>query len=448
MFMGPWDQGGPWSPSGIGGVHRFLNRVWTLVLDPHGREAGDPDSGVLPAGETEATAEATLRSAAHRTLRDVTADYEAFHFNTMLAKLMELSNTLFRYRGTPVAGSRGVGRGDPAAAADAGAGRAAHHRGAVEPTPDRGRRAVVVDPRAGLARGRRRRDGRGDARGPGPGQRQAARQGRPCRSTSSEEDLEAPSWRARRSPRSWPAGRPTGSSTPAAASSSTSSSATDARGDRDRWRLRRHGCDGAAARRRRPRAEIEGWKGASSRMRMETIEPGDGSAVHDARRQTGHRRDVLSADRSRPSRGVNRQLADGARPAEHGRPDRGQRQAPPRRSDRVEVRAHSGGGDEPAIAVRRIAYRSWPDRRPRRDGRYAAGVYPISFGEPRTRRPSEADVSDVRLGALCWNQYTDWPSLLEAGRRADRLGYRHAVDVGPPLSDRRQLTRGRSSRAG
>ena len=50
MFMGPWDQGGPWSPTGIGGVHRFLNRVWTVVLDPHGQEAGDPDAGKLPAG--------------------------------------------------------------------------------------------------------------------------------------------------------------------------------------------------------------------------------------------------------------------------------------------------------------------------------------------------------------------------------------------------------------
>jgi F420-dependent oxidoreductase-like protein len=29
----------------------------------------------------------------------------------------------------------------------------------------------------------------------------------------------------------------------------------------------------------------------------------------------------------------------------------------------------------------------------------------------------------LRLGALCWNQYTDWPALLEAGRRAERLGY-------------------------
>ena len=105
MFMGPWDQGGPWSPTGIGGVHRFLSRVWTIALDPHGVEPGDPDSGRLPDGETEADARAAIRSAAHRTLRDVTEDYEGFRFNTMVAKLMELANTLMRYRGTPEAGS-------------------------------------------------------------------------------------------------------------------------------------------------------------------------------------------------------------------------------------------------------------------------------------------------------------------------------------------------------
>ena len=105
MFMGPWDQGGPWSPTGIGGVHRFLNRVWTLVIDAEGREPGDPDAGSLPAGESAADAGTALRAAAHKALRDVTEDYEAFHFNTMIAKLMELANTLFRYRGTEVAGS-------------------------------------------------------------------------------------------------------------------------------------------------------------------------------------------------------------------------------------------------------------------------------------------------------------------------------------------------------
>jgi F420-dependent oxidoreductase-like protein len=29
----------------------------------------------------------------------------------------------------------------------------------------------------------------------------------------------------------------------------------------------------------------------------------------------------------------------------------------------------------------------------------------------------------IQLGALCWNQYTTWPDLREAGARADRLGY-------------------------
>ncbi|HYM83603.1 MAG TPA: LLM class flavin-dependent oxidoreductase [Candidatus Dormibacteraeota bacterium] len=32
-------------------------------------------------------------------------------------------------------------------------------------------------------------------------------------------------------------------------------------------------------------------------------------------------------------------------------------------------------------------------------------------------------MTDVKIGALCWNQYTEWPALLEAGRRADRLEY-------------------------
>lgn len=30
---------------------------------------------------------------------------------------------------------------------------------------------------------------------------------------------------------------------------------------------------------------------------------------------------------------------------------------------------------------------------------------------------------DIRVGALIWNQYTTWAAMLEAGQRADRLGY-------------------------
>jgi leucyl-tRNA synthetase len=105
MFMGPWDQGGPWSPTGIGGISRFLNRVWHTALDPHGVEAGDPESGVLPAGQDVAAAEKALRKAAHQTLRAVTEEYAELRFNTMVAHLMELSNLLQRYRGTAVAGT-------------------------------------------------------------------------------------------------------------------------------------------------------------------------------------------------------------------------------------------------------------------------------------------------------------------------------------------------------
>ena len=32
-------------------------------------------------------------------------------------------------------------------------------------------------------------------------------------------------------------------------------------------------------------------------------------------------------------------------------------------------------------------------------------------------------MTQLRLGALCWNQYSDWPSLLAAGQRTDQLGY-------------------------
>jgi leucyl-tRNA synthetase len=99
MFMGPWDQGGPWNPTGIGGVHRFLNRVWTVTLDPHGRPAGDPAEAVADVG----AAGRELRIAAHRTLHAVSADYQGLRFNTMVAKLMELTNLLMRYRGTVVA---------------------------------------------------------------------------------------------------------------------------------------------------------------------------------------------------------------------------------------------------------------------------------------------------------------------------------------------------------
>ncbi|CAN5489010.1 hypothetical protein BH24CHL9_BH24CHL9_15850 [soil metagenome] len=105
MFTGPWDQGGRWSPTGIDGVHRFLRRAWTVPLDPHGREPGDEAAGALPEGQDVVVAERGLRVATHRTLKAVTEDHEGFRWNTIVAKLMELTNLLMRYRGTDAAGT-------------------------------------------------------------------------------------------------------------------------------------------------------------------------------------------------------------------------------------------------------------------------------------------------------------------------------------------------------
>src|SRR4249920_988321 len=42
-----------------------------------------------------------------------------------------------------------------------------------------------------------------------------------------------------------------------------------------------------------------------------------------------------------------------------------------------------------------------------------------------SRRPSPRlpGMTDLKIGALCWNQYATWPQLLEAGIRAEQVGY-------------------------
>lgn len=96
MFLGPWDQGGDWSDRGIHGVYRFLNRVWTLVLDTKDAQAAE---GTSPEAERE------IRRLTHRTIRRVGDDMEKFRFNTAVAALMEFSNALSRSAGESVVGT-------------------------------------------------------------------------------------------------------------------------------------------------------------------------------------------------------------------------------------------------------------------------------------------------------------------------------------------------------
>jgi leucyl-tRNA synthetase len=94
MFIGPWNEGGPWNSQGIEGISRFLNRVWAVVLGKPARGNRKPELD-----------EEGLRKLTHRTIKVVTENIEDFRFNTMLARLMELTNTLMKVRETSVRGS-------------------------------------------------------------------------------------------------------------------------------------------------------------------------------------------------------------------------------------------------------------------------------------------------------------------------------------------------------
>ncbi len=92
MFIGPWDQGGPWNSRGMEGTVRFVNRCWNIVTDESRTtgEAGDPQA---------------LRRATHRTIKKVGDDLERFAFNTAIAAMMEFVNELYRARETNLYGS-------------------------------------------------------------------------------------------------------------------------------------------------------------------------------------------------------------------------------------------------------------------------------------------------------------------------------------------------------
>jgi leucyl-tRNA synthetase len=92
MFIGPWDLGGPWDPSAIEGVSRFLSRVWNTVLDKSkGSGEADPDQV------------RELERKLHQTILKVTDDLSNFRFNTAIAALMELNNLLMRFKDSAVA---------------------------------------------------------------------------------------------------------------------------------------------------------------------------------------------------------------------------------------------------------------------------------------------------------------------------------------------------------
>jgi Leucyl-tRNA synthetase len=85
MFIAPYEMDAPWSTAGVGGVYRFLTRVWNQTQEflENPKELNDKSKNDL------------LRIQ-HKTIKKVTQDIERNSFNTAVAALMEYSNAMMK----------------------------------------------------------------------------------------------------------------------------------------------------------------------------------------------------------------------------------------------------------------------------------------------------------------------------------------------------------------
>ncbi len=107
MFMGPLEQVKPWSMHGVEGVHRFLNRVWRLLVDT--TSGGDISEGAEyrrrdAVRDVEPSSDQLL--ALHQAIDKVTADIEGLRFNTAIAAMMEFVNAANKWDVVPLAVAR------------------------------------------------------------------------------------------------------------------------------------------------------------------------------------------------------------------------------------------------------------------------------------------------------------------------------------------------------
>ncbi|MGN0642576.1 MAG: leucine--tRNA ligase [Huintestinicola sp.] len=81
LFMGDYEQAAPWNESSMKGCKRFLDRVWALQEKLVEGDEYRPE----------------LTSALHKTIKKVTEDIEAMKFNTAIASMMTLLNTVYDF---------------------------------------------------------------------------------------------------------------------------------------------------------------------------------------------------------------------------------------------------------------------------------------------------------------------------------------------------------------
>jgi len=97
MAMGPLDGDRPWHTDDITGMHRFLQRLWRLIIDESTGETligPGPSAPAAPAEPTAPSAEpldAATARLLHRTIAAVREDFAALRFHTAIARIIELT---------------------------------------------------------------------------------------------------------------------------------------------------------------------------------------------------------------------------------------------------------------------------------------------------------------------------------------------------------------------
>jgi len=93
LFLGPPEKDAEWDDRGIEGASRFLRRLWRRVCE--NREHLRGAAGLVPAIDAMAKPERDLYRKTHETIEQVTRDMEgAFHFNSAIARIMELTHAV------------------------------------------------------------------------------------------------------------------------------------------------------------------------------------------------------------------------------------------------------------------------------------------------------------------------------------------------------------------
>ena len=88
MFLGPVEQSKPWDTNGIDGCFRFLKKLWALA------------QSILNNQSNQSTPTAENLKTLHKLIKKVTADIEAFSYNTSISAFMVAVNELSQQKCT------------------------------------------------------------------------------------------------------------------------------------------------------------------------------------------------------------------------------------------------------------------------------------------------------------------------------------------------------------